>query len=204
MKASTRTAAAVTLVTVLVLAGCNHDPKTGPTVTGPREPATAKPAPTTPTVATPEPAASDTAADDAAAIQAFVDYIDIGNEVGHGYYYDAGVERLMQLTTGDYDPSFAIMKEQGAHQVGTTTLSDFVVVGHEPSEEGMSSVIFEVCIDSRGVDIVRSDGSSMLQPFPDSQRRVVSTITMWFTGPRQGGEPAWRVAAFETDRGRPC
>lgn len=196
----TRTAA-IALATVLLLAGCTHDPETGPTATGPKEPATATSTPTAP-----DPPDADTGANDAAAIQAFVDYIDTGNDVGHDYYYDAGVEKIMRLTAGDYDPSpsFAIRKEQGAHQVGTTTLSDFVVVGHEPGAGGVDGVVFEVCVDNRDVDVIRSDGSSMLQPLSDVERRVISTITMWFIGPRQGGEAAWRVAGFEADRGRPC
>ncbi|MCL2849751.1 MAG: hypothetical protein FWE61_06875 [Micrococcales bacterium] len=185
------------LALTLSLGGCATDP-TSPPITDP---------PVSDNAPSAEPDPRTRAEQEA--IQAFVAFNDAYNKLRQNGYDDRD-DYVLSLTCGEFTVDFTsqndIFYAAGARQVGEEVLSGFKVVDQQFVPNGLpfvdDSVTFEVCIDSSNTDVVRPDGSSVLQR--GSTGRFVTAVAMWRHKDPNSEDHIWKVASVNVDRGRPC
>jgi len=189
-----RTLPLVALAATLALAGCtSKDP-------GPDLPPSDQPTATT----TPTKEVDPRRAAERAAIQRLKDYHTASNQLGHGGYDPDDISTMTSFTAGDYSKTFfdqvAWLSSQGAVLVGASVQTDYKVVDHHAvtSDFYDDQLTIEVCNDTTNVDIVLSDGSSVMSS--KGKGRFIATVTMWHSI----DQDMWRIAQYITDGGRPC
>ncbi|MCL2848826.1 MAG: hypothetical protein FWE61_02120 [Micrococcales bacterium] len=186
--------AALTVAALAVLtAGCTNNP--GPATT--TEPQTA-------TASQEEPPRDPQLATEREALQRLKDYHSASNQLGQTGYGIDDISAITSFTAGDYATTYfdqvAWLHSQGAVQVGEATQTNYKVVDHHAVSDPFfdDQLTIEVCNNTTDVNVIVSDGSSVL---PLERRgRFVSTITMWHSI----SPDTWLIAEYITDGGRPC
>lgn len=195
----------IVLVGVLLLlsAGC--------TATSPPPPAPS--ATTSPSVSpSAEPTPSPETDEERAAAQAEAlvrDFYHVNDEVRSDH--DVALSRLETVATSTTLSGYKRLYEQerrdDEHQTGSTAIAELETQtvsldNSDPDAGRVPTVVVDVCIDIRDIDILDSEGESVADPDrPDTgwERHHVANYT-WDKNPGNG----WRVASSETLEKKPC
>jgi hypothetical protein len=125
--------------------------------------------------------------------------------------HDIALSRLESVATSTTLDGYKRLYEQerrdGEHQTGSTAIAELEVQtvsldNSDPDAGRVPTVVVDVCIDIRGVDILDSDDESIADPDrPETgwERQHVSNYS-WDKDP----DGAWRVASSETLEKKPC
>ncbi|WP_454859659.1 hypothetical protein [Promicromonospora soli] len=161
---------------------------------------------------TPEPTPSPTTDDEQAAAQAEAlvrDFYRVNDEIRSDD--DIALSRLKDVATsttlGGYTRLYEQERRDGEHQTGSTAIvqleAQTVSLDNSDPEAGkVPTVVVDVCIDIRDIDILDSSGESVADPGrPETgwERHHVANYS-WEKNPDGG----WRVASSETLEKKPC
>lgn len=181
-----------TLLVVAVTAAC-----TGP-ADDPERPSTTASASvsSTPTL-DPAEAARQKNIDDATTT--LMTYVDLDNDLSQAGFVDWSPLNL--YLSGDLRPAviaaYESYAEGGLRQTGELTVEDLRVVDYAEGASGSASISFEGCMDTSEWDIVKPDGSSIVEPGQADRTLAVYRMTRQEDG-------RWTVDATESGGDQRC
>lgn len=125
--------------------------------------------------------------------------------------HDVALDQLETVATGATLSGYKRLYEQerrdGEHQTGSTEIAQLAVQtvsldNSNPDSGIVPTVVVDVCIDIRGIDLIDSAGESIANPDrPETgwERHHVANYS-W----DKSQEDGWRVASSETLEKKPC
>jgi len=207
---STRTALTLSALAAfgLVLTGCvskaDHETATGPPTASAPSPTSTATGPPAPSITSPE-----------KAVNAYLNYVDVRNEVGQDYYRDWQTKYL-PLTTGEEMASVSDgvprSVAQGYHWVGSIVVKTIpeVVDYDDTDPAGFYRAEMRACVDTSDVEFV-SEGLNIIRATPDGRyydkvvmRRIVNCDADGNVLPDPYGQGWWRVDSEHGDPEQPC
>jgi hypothetical protein len=191
-------------VVLLLSVACTATPPPAPTPSA----TTASPSASPSAEPTPSPATDEELA--AAEAEALVrDFYRVNDEVRSDH--DVALSRLKTVaasaTLSGYTRLYEQERRDGEHQSGSTAIAQLEVQtvsldNSDPDAGQVPTVVVDVCIDIRDIDILDSGGESIADPNrPETgwERQHVANYS-WKKNPNDG----WRVASSETLERKPC
>lgn len=203
-----RTLVIPTLVVVgLALAGCTDKPDSTATTSAPAT--TTSAAPTTEAPADP----SQTSPDEAR--NAYLNYVDVRNQVSQDYFRDWDT-KFLDLSTGEERMAVVAnwrdLADQGYHAVGADVVKTIpqVLVYDDTDLAGNYRAEMKACVDTSETEAV-AEGRETIRKYPDGRfyyavvmQRVVNYDAEGNALPDPYGQGWWRVASEHGDPERPC